>query len=198
MNIDDLKAQFRDYARTDLFRIRFDKASTDAHAAGESGALGAFTSTVAGGLLGNVDDAIDFAAKEVSWPAYGIQETNFTWRGYKMPVPSGAPNTGEFNATFICDSDMKVYKFFFDWMNLLVNLESGVGQLVNEFIFDKVMVYQVRQDQSFQSPLSTSYVMTMQNVIPTNLGEINFTSEEGIAEFQVSFQFTKMTFNTAV
>jgi hypothetical protein len=165
MNIDNLKAQFKDYARANLYRVRFLNAN------------------------GADADLLDFATKETRFPSIGMKDQPFEWRGWSMPVFTAA-DLGEWTCTFVCDDEMLTYSFFTDWMEQLVNPITGIVYPEKNASNVEANVYQVKQDMTFESMRKVRLL----NCYPQIIGEIALGEEDGIAEFQVTFKYLRIGF----
>ena len=187
MNIDNLKGQFREYARSNFFRLRFNVTAPEAPSTPSlldqiKGAVKSFFDVPAVSR----DDMIDFAVKSTSFPSVGMKDSAFEWRGFSMPNPT-APDLGEFTATFLCDSEMVVYTFFMDWMQRTVNTVNGISE-PSAAIADSATIYQVKNDMTFVD----AYQVILTHVYPTLIGAIELGEEEGVMEFQVTFKYTRI------
>lgn len=188
MNIDNLKGQFRDYARSNFFRLRFTVVTSDAPAEPTllqqaKGALKSFFDVPAISR----DDMIDFAVKSTSFPSMGIKDSAFEWRGFSMPNPT-APDLGEFTATFLCDSEMVVYSFFMEWLQKsVVNSVTGLA-VPSVKMTASATLYQVKNDMTF----ADAHQIVLTNLYPSLIGAIELGEEEGIMEFQVTFKYTRI------
>ena len=188
MNIDNLKGQFREYARSNFFRLRFNVKPTKP---GESVSLldqvkGAARSFFDVPAVSR-DDMVDFAVKSTSFPSVGMKDSAFEWRGFSMPNPT-APDFGEFTATFLCDSEMVVYSFFMDWLqNQVLNTVNGISIPAGAMV-DSATLYQVKNDMTFVG----AHQIVMTNLYPSLIGAIELGEEEGVMEFQVTFKYTRI------
>ncbi len=196
MNIDNIKGQFKDYARSNLFYLRFTKpASPVPSPAGslfdkiKAAAIGAVKDffDVPTPLL---EDMVDLAVKTTKFPAIGMQNPDFEYRGFKMPTV-GPAQLGEFDATFIIDHEMLVYQFFAAWLQEIIDpirgrgvpsLSTINGQCVTAFL------YQVRNDLK----LGNGYNLELRELYPVNVSEISLGEDEAFMEFTVTFRYTNI------
>lgn len=188
MNIDNLKGQFRDYARSNFFRIRFNVPANN-----EGGSEQPTLLQQIGGAIKDLfavpaasrDDMVDFAIKSTSFPSIGIKDSNFEWRGFSMPMPT-AIDLGEFTATFICDVDMTVYQYFVEWLQRIADPVSGRTSIASTLAADSATIYQVKNDMTFES----AYQIQLTHIYPSVVGAIELGEEEGVMEFQVTFKYS--------
>jgi len=196
MNIDVLKGQFRDYARGNLFMVRFGRIPTPPEAAVAGGSIFDQIKAAATKVLKSFfdvpvaqqDTMIDFAVKTTKIPSIGMNAPELIWKGYKMPTV-GTANLGEFDITFIIDHDRIIYNYFARWMNDILDMFSGDGTgMVNhkENLLTNIDIYQLKSDLNMEN----SYMISIINAYPITIGEIGLSEEEGFSEFTVTFNYT--------
>jgi len=196
MNIDAIKGQFRDYARGNLFLVRFGRIPSPATEEPVGGSFFDKLKAAATKVLKSFfdvpvaqqDTMIDFAVKTTKIPSVGMNIPELIWKGYKMPTV-GPAALGDFDITFIIDHDRIIYNYFARWLNDILDIFSGDGTgIVNhtENLLTNIDIYQLKSDLSMEN----SYMISIINAYPITIGEIGLSEEEGFSEFTVTFNYT--------
>lgn len=195
MNIDNIKANYKDYARSNLFRLRFSKPLTSPTAA--SGSLFDRLVSAAKSAIKDffavstpqLEEMIDIGVKNTKFPSIGMNAPEYEYRGYKMPTV-GPIQLGDFEATFIVDHEMLVYQFFAAWLQEMIDPIKGKGvpMLVEGAQAVTAFLYQLRGDLDFDK----GYKLELHNLYPTSVSEIALGEDEGFMEFTVSFRYTNI------
>jgi len=133
MSISKLTSLFKDYARSNLFSIRFTRDI------GKS-------------------EIIDFAIKSSKFPSIQMAAPELEFRGFKMPTV-GPTRLGEFEITLVIDEDMNTYKYFSDWLNEIINEVDGTGKaFLTPLEAVEATIYQLDSDLSQRAYITLSNV----------------------------------------
>ncbi len=196
MNIDNIKGQFKDYARSNLFIVRFGRTphadSTEPEAQGLFGQLKQAAMKALKSYFdvpqAVQDEMINFGIKATSIPSVGLNPSELEWRGFKMPTV-GVPTHGDFTMTFIIDHDRIIYNYFARWMDSILSPRSGVGVTkltAHTDLITNIDIYQLKGDLNIED----GYMVSLLNAYPILIGEINLSDEDSFSEFQVTFRYT--------
>jgi hypothetical protein len=131
------------------------------------------------------NDLLSMTCKDVSIPEIGYQDSPLEWRGFKYPSIS-APSIGELSLTLISEESLRVYQQFWEWIDEFSN-NSITSETISNFeknldTRSEITVYQV--NGVGENGAGTRY----SGCYPIKLGPIQYGEEEGIVEFEVSFQ----------
>jgi len=198
MDIDAIKGQFRDYARPNLFVIRFSRIPTQDKPKEETGgSLFDKIKRAATKILkdffavpvAQTDSMINLGAKAASFPSLTMQAPELEFRGYKMPTV-GPIMFGDFTATFIIDYDMIIYNYFANWLNKITNIYTGQGmpQIHGTDQVSEIGIYQIKGDMNVEA----GYLMTLEEAYPVSISDIAFHENEGFCEVSVTFRYTNI------
>jgi len=195
MNVDSIKANFKDYARSNLFRLRFSKPLTSPNAA--SGSLFDKLLSAAKSAIKDffavptplLEEMVDIGVKSTKFPSIGMNAPELEYRGFKMPTV-GPTQLGDFEATFLVDHEMLVYQFFAAWVQEIIDPIEGKGvpMLVDGAQSVTAYLYQLRGDLDFEK----AYKLELHNLYPTSVSEISLSEDEAIMEFTVTFRYTSI------
>ena len=198
MDIDAIKGQFRDYARSNLFVVRFSRIQSEQEKPEESGgSLFDKIKRAATKVLkdffavptAQTDAMINLAIKNTSFPGVTLMAPVLEYRGYKMPTV-GPVTFSEFSLTFIIDSDLIIYNYFLNWMNKITNIYTGQG-MASIHGTDQVSdigIYQIKGDMNIEK----GYMITLTEAYPVSISDIAFTDNEDFCEFSVTFRYTNI------
>lgn len=198
MDIDAIKGQFRDYARSNLFILQFSRIQTEKPEEDDAG--GSLFDKIKSAALkvlkdffavpvAKTDAMVNLGVKNIVLPSVTMNAPELEWRGYKMPT-LGPAVFGDFSATFIIDHDMIIYNYFLKWFNDIINIHSGQG-LANihgtEQLSD-VLIYQLKSDLN----IANGYLVTLEGAYPTTISQIDYGQDEAFSEFTVTFRYTNI------
>ena len=198
MNIDAIKGQFKDYARSNLFIVRFGRTphakDTDKKAEGLLGqlkqaALKAIKSyfDVPSAIQ---DEMINFGVKSCSFPQVSMAPAELEWRGFKMPTV-GPPVFQDINMTFLIDHDMIIYNYFVKWLDGITSSRNGAGITSlskSTDLITNIDIYHLKGDLT----IDEGYMISLLRAYPITIGEVSFSEEGNIAEFNVTFRYTNI------
>jgi hypothetical protein len=198
MNIDAIKGQFKDYARSNLFIVRFGRTphanETEPEAKGlfdklKTAALKAIKSyfEVPAALQ---DEMINFGVKSCVFPSVTMTPAELEWRGFKMPTV-GVPTFQDVTMTFLIDHDMIIYNYFLRWLDQIVSSRNGAGvtALTNHAdLITNIDIYQLKGDLS----VNNSYMVSLMKAYPISIGEITLNESDSFSEFNVTFRYTNI------
>jgi len=195
MNIDAIKGQFKDYARSNLFVVRFSRLSYADPPVKPDGFLNQLKSSAMNALKNYFDvpesmqsDMINFGVKTTSIPSIGMNPSELEWRGFKMPTV-GVPTHGDFSLTFVIDHDLIIYNYFGRWLDRIMSPRTGSGVTkltAHSDLITNIDIYQVKGDLDIER----GYMVSLINAYPINIGEISLTEDDAFSEFTVTFRYT--------
>ena len=157
---------------------------------------------------GNSKDMLSLRCESVQWPGVSFMTMDAPPRaGYGATelIPY-APIFEDVTLSFIVDKDAKAHKFFFDWMNKIVNLQSE-GQTNFKGSGTKKPAYEVGYKKDYSSDIYiTMYketgssedqkhrvmTATLYGAFPKALQsfELNWGSENEVLRLNVQFAYT--------
>lgn len=155
------------------------------------------------GPNGNKAEMLSLRCESVQWPGVSFMTLDTPPRaGYGATelIPY-APIFEDVTLNFIVDKNSKTHKFFFDWMNSIVNLNSqGMSRLQqgafevgykNKYATDiKIMVYRetgVSADDNHAAMTATLY-KAFPKALPSF--ELNWASENDVLKINVPFSYS--------
>jgi len=198
MNIDNIKGQFKDYARSNLFLLRFERFGNESTFTEESTDLftnlkqSIYKKAKSFFEVPSADktEMINLATKSTSFPSVEMNRPELEWNGFKMPTV-GPPTFGAFEATFLIDHDMIIYHYFLNWFNQLSYFESARSpwNISGNNLSASIEIYQLRSDLSVADPFKT----ILHRAYPISISEIALSEDEAFMEFTVGFYYLNMT-----
>lgn len=196
MNIDMIKGQFKDYARSNLFLLRFPKVGSKSATPVTAPKTSLFDDVVKSIRAKakqffdvpdlQKEEMINLAVKTTSFPSVEMNRPEFEWRGFKMPTV-GPVTFGAFEATFLIDHDMIVYHYFMSWFDDVISTQNAKSpaKLYNSELTSNIEIYQLRSDLSIADPFKT----ILHGAYPISISEIALSEDEAIMEFTVGFYY---------
>jgi hypothetical protein len=140
-----------------------------------------------------VDRSVDILAKEVQVPSMTLDTIDLSIKGHPLKYPARLNQNQEFSITFYVDEHYNIRNMFTDWISAMDNRyygsrNSNTSQLVkNRNKYGNLLIIARDFDETANKPL----VWAFEGVYPTNIGEINFSSEnkDTIQEMTVTFAY---------
>lgn len=169
-HVDYLRNNFRDFARSNLFKVEFTLPNTTLKF-----------------LDKDVIQKVEMTAKSINIPAYDMLKQEVKRMGQRVILPA-TMNTGECQVTFISDDEYKQRKFLHSWFhNLIYNYETNVYRPVMSGA-DGCVIRIFQLDNKF----NVIFGIQLDNCWPSSVGEIQLSqdSENQIAEFPASFAYS--------
>lgn len=206
--LSEIKANFRDYSRPNLYAVQIQVPQELRGAMKEAENKSLFKKFFGGGVSGfisaivdsadpNVADMVNFAAKSLVIPSIAIHEIPTYRMGTRIAVP-GDLELGDLSITFINDADFKIYNFFLQWISYITDPNTNIGRPAKSVIggnasesFIKIQCVDGRHQMVYEVQLNRPF--------PKSLGEINLDSdsENAISQFQVNFGYTNISVSSA-
>jgi hypothetical protein len=148
-----------------------------------------------------------FFCKTATLPGINLNVSEYRPNGFGMPqsIPMGM-NNESLNCVFMLDSDHKVLSYFHEWMQKIINYDvsGGVFSSVGDkypyelgYKKDYVVAMEIRF-YSAHNP-EESYVCTLKDVFPTQIGSINLSWEDNnsVATLPVNFSYSEIKMQSA-
>ena len=164
-HVDHLKQTFNDFARTNLYRIKFNLPVM-----GKDGM-----------------ERTEVLAKAVNFPTFEISRMDIKRMGEKISLPA-SQNYSDLQFTLLCDDAYGQRNFLHDWLTTLVYASNqNVIRNPDFIIKSSITVYQL--DNKLEPVFGAEFT----HVFPTSIGEIqmSYESVDMITEFQVSFAYSQ-------
>ncbi len=123
-------------------------------------------------------------------PSMTLSNTEIHWQGgkYDMAIP---PITFEpWYTNFIVSSDYKNWYIIYEWMATINNNKDHYDKTPSDYWIDATML----MTDNFNKPVLS---FDIENIYPTMLGEMSFSSREGLTKLEssVNFNYTRFTAN---
>jgi len=172
-HVDHLKQTFRDFARSNLYRIMFILPSNI---------------TANFNYISTENQAkTEVLAKAVNFPSFDITKMEIKRMGQRLYVPS-SQNYGELQFTMLSDDAYTQRKFLHSWMNACVySTETNLFRDQNLLKYCSIEVYQLDNDMKPIFGAEFTYCF------PNSIGEIqmSYDSADQLTEFPVTFAYSQ-------
>ena len=171
-HVDFLTSLYNDFSRSNLFKIEFDLVNEYQNN---------FEFISKGNQI-----KTEMMAKSFNMPSYDMGRQEIKRMGHRLLLPS-TMNTGECQATFLCDDQYTQRKFLHSWFHKHVyDYDRSVYRKVAALKHCNIVVHQL--DNKFNVVFSTK----LKHAWPTSIGEIQLShdSENQISEFPVTFAYS--------
>lgn len=171
-HVDYLTTHFRDFARSNLFKVEFN--------------LSPEIQNKYDYISISNNEKTEFTAKTFNIPAYDMGKHEIKRMGQRIILPS-TMNTGECQATFYCDDNYTQRKYLLSWFRTHVyDYDRNTYRKVASLHSSKITVYQL--DNQFNIVMG----FRLNHAWPTSIGEIQFShdSENQITEFPATFAYS--------
>lgn len=171
-HIEYLKNHYRDFARSNLFKVEFILNN-------EVTKNFSFLST-------DRTERVEMTAKSVNIPAYDMGRQEIKRMGQRIVLPS-TMNTGECQMTFISDDNYDQRKFLHSWIkNFSYDYDYNVYRPVMGLVRSTIRIFQL--DNQF----NIVFGVQLNHAWPTSVGEIQLSqdSENQISEFPTTFAYS--------
>lgn len=125
------------------------------------------------------ENAAEFNVLEFSHPAVAHSEKIWNWQTVELKYPGIKPKFEGFDVTFLLDAELKVYKYFNNWLKYYGDQLSTeqVGEVptknFNEFIFSTGKIYLLENDL-----VKPNFYFEYQNMFPIGLSNLSFASNK--------------------
>ena len=167
-HVDYLKSTFRDFARTNLYKVEFS--------------------------LNNVSNTPEFLktellAKSVNMPDFNIGVKHIARMGQHLYLPA-TQNYGDIQMVFICDDNYTQKKMLHNWLfKLVYNTDENTFPTSSNF--GKFTTRILQLDNKYNIIFGIEFGFCW----PTSLGELQLSQESDaqISEFPVTFKFSTYT-----
>jgi len=188
MNIFNLKSQFKDYARPNLFKMVF-FPPTGAPIEGRK------TNKSPDSLYDKIKDAIndvgmkpdkiDFAIKSATFPSTQINIIPLQRMGRTLWLP-GDMEFGDLQVTFVVDTDYDIYRYFAMWMNLLNRPDSNIRGSDGNSLRGSATLYQL------DGQLEKIFKFQFFHLYPKMIGDMTLDSdsENALTTLTVTFAYS--------
>jgi hypothetical protein len=171
-HVDYLKTHFRDFARSNLFKVEFNlpPALQDSY----------------NFICKEATNRVEMTAKSINIPAWDVSKQEIKRMGQRLILPA-TMNTGECQGTFFSDDNYSQRKFLHSWFNhIIYDYDTNSYRRMTNLIPCTMRVYQL--DNKF----NVVFGIQLNHCFPTSIGEIQFShdSENQVTEFPVTFAYS--------
>lgn len=123
------------------------------------------------------EKSAEFNILEFSHPGVGHTEKMWQWQTVELKYPGVKPKFAGFEVTFLLDSELKVYKYFNNWLKYYgdqLNTEqvsTVPTKDFNNYIFGTGKAYLLENDL-----VQPKFYFEYQNLFPTAISNLSFSS----------------------
>lgn len=135
---------------------------------------------------GNVDTLsdLDAYAKTVSIPQTSVEQLVINHKATKSHYAGRDASGHTVQVTFWDDQSLTIYKYFQDWMNIILDQETGSGASRDLYAADMVIKLKDDADQAVTG------AVTLTKSFPTDIGDVSLSYETSEAvEVSVTLSF---------
>jgi len=121
----------------------------------------------------------EFNVLEFSHPGVAHTEIKYNWQTVEMKIPGVKPTFEGFEVTFLLDSELKVYKYFNNWLKYYGD-QKKIEQVAevqtkqfNQFIYSTGKMFLMDNDL-----IKPSFYFEYQNMFPVGISNLSFGSNK--------------------
>ena len=132
-----------------------------------------------------------FLCESVSLPTKGLASTPHIVYGPSREIPYGETFT-EAALSFILDDKFTVKKFFDEWQEKIINVETGNVNYWNNFVAT-INITRLSNDATSFTDATDKYKIELREAYPSAVGEIALGHQQGgeILRLSVTFKYRK-------
>ncbi len=151
-----------------------------------------------GSLRSTFGNELDVLCKTSQLPAIMNEPYEIKLKGHPIKIPGRTTQTQEITVSFYVDDEFKIRKLFQDWIYAMDNRATVARNSQTESLLNQDDRYGeielIGRDyyESTKKPIQWKF----EKVYPTNIGELDFNTEDKDAISEISITFAYYRYNT--